>query len=80
MAYHWWKHEGDFVPGQKITIEQYFVQYSDNIFRTENLIGTGHGQIGGIKQSYATGFGTRIHVGFTHGENRTKATHFPIDL
>ncbi|UJR11289.1 hypothetical protein I4U23_015470 [Adineta vaga] len=80
MAYHWWKHEGDFVPGRNLTIEEYFDGYANDIFRTVNIIGTAHGQTGGIKQSYATDFGTRIHVGFSYGENQTKATHFPKDL
>ncbi|CAF1330181.1 unnamed protein product [Adineta steineri] len=60
--------------------KEYFVKYQDSIFKTENIIGASHVQGGGIKQFYATSFDTRIHVGFTHGENRTIATHFLKDL
>ncbi|CAM4827068.1 unnamed protein product [Rotaria magnacalcarata] len=77
MAYHWWKHEDQFRTNQPLTIDEYFREYSNNIFKTENIIGTSHTQAGGIKQSYTRSFGARIHVGFTFGENRTKASHFP---
>ncbi|CAF4374644.1 unnamed protein product, partial [Adineta steineri] len=60
--------------------KEYFVKYLDSIFKTENIIGASHVQGGGIKQSYATSFDTRIHAAFTHGENRTIATHFLKDL
>lgn len=77
MAYHWWKHEGDFLTGQTLTIGEYFGEYASNIFKTENITLAGHSQVGGIKESYARSFGTRTHVGFTYGEERTRASHFP---
>ncbi|CAF1656872.1 unnamed protein product, partial [Adineta ricciae] len=79
MAYHWWKHEKDFVPGRALTIDEYFGKYATDIFTTENYIGTSHNQTGGLKQSYARSFGQRLHVGFTFGDSVTKNANLTAD-
>lgn len=75
MAYHWWKHERDF-GRTPLTIEQYFVDYANDLFKTENLTGISHSQTGSIKHTYLRSFGKRPHIGFTMGDNNTRLTHF----
>ena len=74
MAYHWWKHERDFI-GNLITIKQYFEDYANNIFREPNISTTGYTQTGAARTSYMSYFDGRAHVGFLVDEN-TRTSHF----
>jgi hypothetical protein len=70
MVYHYLKHNHDF-ENQQITMERFFDHYANQIFRPENVTSTGYSQTGSlIRTSYATNFGTRVHVGFTCGDKR----------
>ena len=73
MAYHWWKHERDF-GGTPATIGQYFTEYSNNLFRTENVTSISYNQSGLVKNIYLTSFGARTHFGIS--VDKTIATHF----
>lgn len=62
----------------KIKVEKYFVEHAALIFQQNNFIGSGYGQSGVLKTSYARSFGGRLHVGFTSGtgDNMRRNTHF----
>ncbi len=81
MAYHWWKHEGDFdISGAPpVTIDKYFGEHAQNIFNTNNLSIQSYTQTGTIKYTYMRSFGRRIHVGYTAGPNEIKNSHFTKD-
>ena len=78
MAYHWWKHEGDFdKPGAPpVPIERYFGDHAENIFNTNNLTVRSFTQSGNIKNTYMRSFGRRIHIGYTAGPDEIRASHF----
>ena len=80
MAYHWWKHEGDFknsnASTSTTTIEQYFIEYANGLFTANNVSATGHTQTGVVRQTYMRSFGGRVHVGFRIGKNGERASHF----
>lgn len=78
MAYHWWKHEKDF-GSQPVSIEKYFNELSNSLFQEKNITYSTFTQGGTIKHTYATCFGSRIHVGFTVGQNEIIASHFGKD-
>ena len=78
MAYHWWKHEGDF-GRESVTIAEYFREHANNLFTTENITVQAHNQAGATRTSYMRSFGKRVHVGFTFGSDRIRASHFVKD-
>ena len=78
MAYHWWKHEGDF-GCKSVTIADYFGEYANNLFTTENITVQAHNQTGAIRTTYMRSFGRRAHVGFTLGSDRIRVSHFVKD-
>jgi hypothetical protein len=74
MAYHGWKH--DRFGKKTITMAEYFGEYANNLFTTENKTVKVHTQSGNIGETYMRSFGERIHVGFTVGPDQTKTSHF----
>ncbi len=69
MAYHWKKHQSEFIDGKELSVTEYFQKYANEVFKPKNVTGISNSQENGtIGRSYAISlFGKRI-FGFTSDE------------
>lgn len=79
MAYHAWKHERDFdgVCAEQVTIDIYFEELVDHLFKITNLSIQSYTQSGMVRHTYMRSVYRCIHVGFTVGPNKIRASLFP---